>query len=182
MALYQLRRRRRVILCDLAGQEALAAGAVVIDEPRNLLDHVAAHGARGRFRVCWRGFIDGVEAGFDLACRVAWAAEDLAMLWDEADMLAPNQRLGRFANNIANMQRHRRIDLYWTSRRPAMVPRLLTANADRMCVFRQTEPADLDYLRKRIGQAAEQLPRLANFHALDWRDGQGATVRRSYFD
>ena len=154
----------------------------MLDDPRDLLDHVAAHGARGNFRVCWRGFVDGVETGFEWACRVAWAAEDLAMLWDEADMLAPNQRLGRAAANIANMQRHRRLDLYWTSRRPAMVPRLLTSNADRLCVFRQAEPADLVYLKKRIGQAADQLPGLPDFHALDWRDGAGATVRRSFFD
>lgn len=173
LALHHLAKVKRLIIVDPTGQEQLA-GAVdhVAMEKMELVDKVC----RKTFRVVWRApaLTDSPEAmvaAVEYANRVAAAAEDCYLLWDEVDMYTPFNRLAPLAYKLVNAGRHRRVRLYWTSRRPARVARDLTANANRLAIFRTSEPGDLDWARKIDRDMAKALPELDRYEAVDWRDG-----------
>jgi hypothetical protein len=181
LALYHFRNHKRVLFHDLKGHNLPEHGAEIIDDGGQLLERLLAAGDAAPFRICWRGFSTmGPDEAFAWANECAWALGNLAVVWDEVDILTKGHLKGR-AEYIANMNRGRDIALAFTARRPAMVPRTLTANADRLCAFRTNEPRDLAYLVDFIGADGHLAGDLGDFRALDWRDGKGAKVKKSYF-
>lgn len=181
LALHHIRTHKRVILYDLKGHSLPEAGAEVIDCEGRLFDRLRAAGDSQPFRICWRGFLTmGPEDGFAWANECAWALGNLTILWDEVDLLTKGHLRGK-AEYIANMQTGKDIALAFTARRPAHVPRSLTANADRLCAFRTNEDRDVAYLAEFMETQKSNFRALADRHALDWHDGQGAAVKKSYF-
>ena len=169
------------MIFDSNAEPENAAGAFVVTGQAELIDLVA--GSKGPIKICWRGFEHQGREAFDWGCRVAWAAGNLLVVWEEVDRwLGPAAgRRDSAAAKIINAGRHRDLGVWGAARRPAAVPRDLTANANRICAFRSFEPRDLAYLREFVGQAADQLPDLAPYTALDWQAGAGAGVKMSPF-
>lgn len=162
---------RRVLWCDPNGElEAKRLkGAVMCSDRAYLLDLMAA---RGPMRIIWRGAITGGEDAFDFANRAAWASEDWCVVWDEVDRFTTASRMPTYARKLVDSGRHRGLRVWGIARRPASVPRRLSANVQRMLIYRTTEPADLRFYRHIVGDAVKQIPRIPNYHAMDWRDTQ----------
>jgi len=169
----------RVIVCDPNGEAAHASGADLVETKADLVDQARRPGA---VRLCWRGFqsIPADEA-FAWVNRVAWAAGNMLVVWDEADLFMTAQRLPEDAYRLWNMGRHRRCRVFACSRRPARVSRDCTANLTRAAVFKTQEPADLRFLASFMEpSAAQEVAKLARFHAVDWNQ-EGWGVKKSPF-
>ena len=164
----------RVVIFDAAAEDDYARGAVLVEDRDRLIDLLIA----GERRLCWRGLFGGA---FEAVNEIAWAAGDLTLVWEEVDQFGDAGRLPPWAFKIANQGRHRDIRVIACSRRPARVSRDLTANASRIVAFGTTEPRDLAYLRDYMGEAAEKLRGVPEYHALDWTEAAGAAVRKSPF-
>lgn len=177
LALAWTRARPRVLIFDPNGEAAHAAGAVVVDDPARLVQLVRD---MGRFRICWRGFATMGGEAFEWGNRVALAAEHLTLFWDEVDRFTGSHPPPA-AELVINAGRHRNLAVIACSRRPARVPRDLTANASRIVAFGSQEPSDLDYLRTFMGsEASAAVPGLAAFHAVDWTEAAWS-VKKSPF-
>lgn len=133
--------------------------------------------AGDHFRVSWAGLEDD---DFEFINEVAWCARRVTLVWEEADIWIGPTRLPTFARRIINQGRHRDIRVIACARRPAQLARDVTANASRICAFRTQEPRDVQYLRDFIGPAADQLPNLPTYTAVDWTPN-GAKTRKSPF-
>lgn len=180
---HQVERHKRVLVFDPKAEPDYARGFDVIDDPALLVDAFRAVG-RGPIRVAWRGVASMGRDAFEHANRVAWAAENLTVVWEEVDVWVQTGRLPDWAFKIANEGRHRDIRVLACARRPARVSRDLTANASRIVVFHVTEPRDLEYLREYMGEDARKSADLdpSRFEALDWREGRGVVgVKKSPF-
>lgn len=164
------RSRGRVLIYDPNGEDLYAKGATVIETAGALVDaYRAEHPPR---RIAWRGLATMGRDAFEWCNEVAWAAENLTLVWEEVDGVSDAGKLPDRAFKLVNQGRHRRIRLIACSRRPARVSRDLTANASRLVVFRTREPRDLKYLGEFVDEtAAMALPDLADYHAVDWREG-----------
>jgi hypothetical protein len=183
LARHQIGDAPRVLICDPNGETSWAEGADVIDERADL----ARAAMTPRWRICWRGMIGAkspaeTREAWDWANRVALAAGDCLIVWDETDILCAGGALPQAAYRIVNAGRHSGVRLYACARRPYRLPRDLSANAARLIVFRSTEPRDLAYLREVIGEeAAARLPHLAPYHALDWTETGTVKEKKSPF-
>ncbi len=166
--------RRRVLVHQLVPQSILSARAIPVDAPGDLVRRLRAADGR-KVRLAWNGYahMDRAEA-FEIANAAAWAAENITVVWDEIDLLA-GRELPRWASMIVNAGRHRGISILYTARRPARVPRDLTANADRIVAFGTREPNDVAYLREFMGQAAEGLGDLPEYRAVTWPEKKSAS-------
>ncbi|MGE5503314.1 MAG: hypothetical protein ACM31L_02720 [Actinomycetota bacterium] len=176
----------QVIICDPNGEPAHAANALVVD---NQLELVSLLQLGQPVRIAWRGFDTmGEEAGLEWACRCAWAAGDTLVVWDETDLFSPFIRNTSSAYRLWNAGRHRGCRVFSIARSPFAIPRTLTRNMTRACVFGTQEPADLQYLagsRTRPGmigaEAAGALPTLAKYHCVDWHRGGAWAVKKAPF-
>jgi ABC-type cobalamin/Fe3+-siderophores transport system ATPase subunit len=75
--------------------------------------------------------------------------QKVTLVIDEVDMFcnAYTQNTA-YIYKLVNFARHKEINIFTTSRRPANVSRSLTANSDVFYFARINEPADLDYANK----------------------------------
>lgn len=169
----------RVVVFDPNAEPAYAAGrAAVVEDQAELVRLLL--GGFDPIRIAWRGLDEDAFEQFNEAC---WAAGDLTMVWEEVDSWWRPGQVKPFGFRIINQGRHRNIRLIACARRPARVPRDLTANASRITAFHTTEPADLAYLRDYMGAEAGRAGTLdfARHEALDWSPQLGAKVRKSPF-
>lgn len=143
-------------------------GAVLCSDRAYLLDLMAAPGT---MRIIWRGVVTGGGEAFEFANRAAWASEDWCVVWDEVDRFTSASVMPPYARQIVDAGRHRRLRLFAISRRPASIPRRLSANTQRIAIYRTTEPADLRWYQRLIGDAAKRIPGIPQYHAMDWREG-----------
>lgn len=179
LARHQTAKAKRLIIFDPNGEDAHLAGAELAESKTDL---VGLASVTGNFRICWRGFFRyGDEDAFEFANRVAWAAGDVTVLWDEADQFMTASRMPRHAKRLINMGRHQRCRTLALARRPQDLARGLTANAQRVICFEMQEPLDVAAIGRRIGPSnAAKLPTLGPRRALDWTEG-GAVIRKSPF-
>lgn len=84
------------------------------------------------------------------------------VLLDEVDRWGRDQRL----LDLVNYCRPWGVSVAWTARRPARVPRDITALADYLVLFRVTEPRDLAYIREYSEEAYRAAPSLQPFHPI----------------
>jgi hypothetical protein len=179
LALRDLVGARRLLVHDLKSDDAMTDGMERIACPHELVDRLIAAGDAKPFRVAWRGFTDmGDQEAFEHANRAAWLLGNLAVLWDDADTLLDSQPLRHHARKIAKMGRGRAIDLFYTAQRPALVPRDLTNNADRIVTFRMQDDRDIARLAWRLEVPGTRIRDLPDFAYIDWRDGQPALVKK----
>lgn len=188
LARSQLATFPRFIIFDPNAEPANVKLGRPVHDFRELVDLlIKAKG--GPVRITWRGMIGAANPPeeYDRANAAALAAENLAVLWDEVDQYAVEDRvlkLRPFARQVINTGRHRGLKVLACSRRPAMVPRDLTANAQRIIVFHTHEPRDLLYFRQLMGrQVSDQLKGLreAERECLEWTEA-GAVLRKSPFE
>lgn len=184
IAKHQTDARNRVLIHDPNKEDAWAEGATVCETRAGL---VSALTAKGPMRLCWRGAYgarsreEAIEA-FEVANECAIAAENLTVVWDEIDRFtAPAAPLPPHCYRMVNSSRHLKIRLFIMARRPARVNRDLTSYANRMIVFRTTEPADVKYFRERSADLAAAVKGLADYHAADWTVKGGVIVKKSPF-
>lgn len=168
---------KRVLIFDPNGEDDWAAGAVVTEDRAELVELVSRP---GKIRICWRGVMTGGEDAFEWGNRCAWAGEDFHVVWDEVDRFTNPTKLQPIADNLIQAGRHRGLHIIACSRRPYRMNRTLTALATRMAIFRSTEPRDLRYFADYVGDAANQISTLRDYHALDWCE-TGTAVKKSPF-
>lgn len=181
LALFQVKRFKRVIWYDPNGERdgKDLPGAVLCSDPRMLLDLARAPGP---MRIIWRGVVAGGEDAFEWANRVAWAAEDFVLVWDECDRYMNAGKAPPAALQIIDAGRHRKLRVFACARRPYRVNRSLSGVAWRIMSAMTTEPRDIRYLGDVIGSAADRLSTLAPYTFLDWQEGrEGAEVKKSPF-
>lgn len=81
------------------------------------------------------------------------------ILFDEVDRWGHDPRVV----DVMNYCRPWGVSVAWTARRPARVPRDLTALADYFILYRVTEPRDLAYIREYSEDAARIAPSIQPF-------------------
>lgn len=73
------------------------------------------------------------------------------------------------------------IDILITAHQPKDLPTAIRAIADRWCIFRITQPTDLDAIREKCGDdVAKQVAQLAPHQFIEWNDATGTA--RAYRD
>jgi hypothetical protein len=172
LARHWLANERRVIVFDPKIEPDAARGRHIAQTQSELVELARAKS----FAICWRGFgLDPLE-GFEFGNRVAMAAGNCWVHWEEVDLFSPRGALPPYGRALVNSGRHDGVRLIACARRPLRVSRDLTASATRIVCFQTTEPRDVRYLEEFIGEAAKQVRTLAQWHALDWREREGARV------
>lgn len=167
--------QRRVLIHDTAEEAEIAnLATAVIDDYHQLLARLIEGGP---FVIAWRGFSHYGTAALEMANRAAWAAEDMQIVWEEFDVYGDGSgsAMPPMAFKIIHVGRHRGLRTITTTRAPALVPKKLTRNVQRIAVFKTDEPNDVRYLAEKIGGAnAERIAGLEEYHYLDWHDTQAA--------
>ncbi len=184
LARHQIKAEPRVIIFDPVEEPENAKGAIIVETAGALVRVLAAGARRKRLRICWRGFgINGHGAeAFELGNRIAYAAEDLTVYWEEVDQFTDAGRPPQWCYEIVNRGRHRGLKYFAASRRPARVPRDITANATRIMAFATQEPTDLRYMRELMGpEAAAIVPTLGRYECVDFAVGSGFERKKSPF-
>ena len=178
LARHMLSRHRRVIALDPKFEPDNARGRHIAATPAELIELCRA----SSFNVCYRGFADDPETAFEWCNRVALAAGNCWLHWEEIDLFVRvNGRLPPFAYQVVNQGRHDGVRVIACARRPVRVSRDFTASATRIVAFQTAEPRDVRYLEEYIGQDALQVRDLPQWHALDWQERAGARVRAAPF-
>jgi hypothetical protein len=165
------------ILYDINEQEKLARNAVICATRLELVDALEKKARR----ICWRGFssMEPVEA-FEWANRCARVFGGRVLLWDEVDLYMPVYPVPLHANWIINAGRHRDLTVKATARRPANMPRNLTAAATGVWSYRITGRRDLSYLADEwFDLEAKSLPEMPRGTCLHWTEA-GIAQKKIY--
>lgn len=96
------------------------------------------------FRITYNPFDDHQKEFFQMSLHFF----DVLLIIEEADLYCSPSSIDESLDRLIRYGRHRKIDLCFVSRRPAEVHRNVTAQADEIISFRQTEPRDLEYFKK----------------------------------
>jgi hypothetical protein len=72
----------------------------------------------------------------DLLVAIAWCRPGALVVFEEVQNLCPAGTAPRWLRKAIATARHRAVSLVFTSQRPALVPKDVIANADRLVVFR----------------------------------------------
>lgn len=124
------------------------------------------------FRLAFVPISEDLNFAFSYFCRIAWALGDLTMVIDEVDIVTSPVSVPEEFSKIIRYGRHRSISVIAASRRAAEVPRILTSQADEIVSFNQSEPNDVDYLKKYVGaDLAQQVYRLPKYSFVRWTPG-----------
>lgn len=170
----------RVLIYDPNQEPENAQNATVICMTAR--DLIEAARIKGKCRIVWRGFatMNAAEA-FEVANRVAWAAGDFTVIWDEVDTMTKGKMLlPDTAYQMIHTGRHRGLKVWACSRRPARVNIDIRSQSARICTSVMHEPADLKALEERMGIIAKEAVTLPAYHFIDWTEA-GGKVKKSPF-
>lgn len=124
------------------------------------------------FRIAYQPMHEDMNEAFSYFMRAVWATEDCVAVVDEVDAISTPLSVPDPLRRCINYGRHQRIDLICAARRAAEVPRSLTAQADEIVSFNQSEPIDQQYLKRYVSQtfadAARNLPRYRFVSFVPW--------------
>jgi hypothetical protein len=111
-------------------------------------------------------------------CDLVYLCGNMAFIVEELDLTA-----GTYDNDIEFLSlikrgRHRNVEIIGVSQRPFGINRNITSQAKEIYSFCQKEPRDIDYLRYYLGESAELIRHLKNFHFYYWeyRNAQGYKI------
>jgi hypothetical protein len=96
------------------------------------------------------------------------------LVLEEADRLPDPSYCPEYQEIIVR-GRHTSTSIVAASIYPALMPKMLRSQASRIIVFRQHEPADIDWLRRVMGEDASRLPNLGDHEFFDWTPGLAPT-------
>lgn len=100
------------------------------------------------------------EWDYFCAIEVAYEAGDLLLVIEEVTVFANDKSIDKTFDRIIRFGRHRNISMIGATQRCANIPRLLTSQMDGIISFRQTEPRDLEYMSKVVGEDAKKISQL----------------------
>lgn len=170
LARARIRESERVVIYDTLEEYP---APVIISNPRELLEYLQG---RQKFKVAYRPFRPEKEFGW--VCRVLFNIGNLLFVAEEVDQYSSAHGADVWFNNLLRRGRHRQVEMICISRRPAEIPRDLTANVYRMVAFRTSEPRDVDYFRRVMGDMAHALRNLPELTGIEWRDtGEMRVIR-----
>ncbi len=177
-------KNRPIVICDPNREDGYAEGSLIVEGPPR---GVAAALMAGHKRLCWWGNDEWLAPArlpdaLDALAAIVLACERACLVAEEVDEFCRGGQLPPAFYQLIKRGRHRDCRVISCSQRPALVPRLVTANASRIVAFHTTEPNDLDYFRRLAAglPAAISALKTANYEAVDWTDGE-ITVKKSPF-
>jgi hypothetical protein len=150
---------KRVVVLDSLGFEYPYKAADSIGE---FADNLKANVEQESFYLTYNP-LDNREEEFFKFCLVLTSC---LIVVEETDLFCTTSQIDPSLDRLIRYGRHRKLDLVFLSRRPAEVHRNVTAQADVIVSFKQTEPRDLEYFRK-ITDDFESLR-----HLKKWKYGQ----------
>lgn len=100
------------------------------------------------------------QEDFRLALEAVYLKGDLLLVVEEVSYFANERSIDASFDSIVRFGRHRKVDLIGITQRCANVPRLLTSQMDIIISYKQTEPRDLEYLYRVVGDEAYDLNEL----------------------
>ena len=102
----------------------------------------------------------------------AWRHKRIVVLIEEADLYANPHSIPRAFKNLVARGRHRKIGMILITRRIASMHKYPCSQAKHFFIFRTILPNDIKYLKEFIGDKAEELPNLPDYHFLYWSHGK----------
>ena len=169
-----VRQNERVILLDPLGEHSVC-GVVPASLP-GLLAYWARTW-RGKFRIV----VQPHELDPDLtpgeALRrygqlIRASAYNCLIAVDEVGHLGDAWHTDPAVEWLAHYGRHHGVSLVWVARRPAEVPTVLRSQADALYVFRVADHHDLNQIRERCGDQADEFVDLPDYTCAVWRPGE----------
>lgn len=120
---------------------------------------------------------------FALVCDWARVAGDLTLIIDEADRFLIQSRIPEEFLDLAARSRHygvyEGVSLVVLGQNPMQIPIDVRRMSTEMIIFNTAEPADVDWLRKQIGDEwAARCPTLAPEWYLEWKKGVGCSLKK----
>jgi len=97
---------------------------------------------------------------------LCWEIPDTFIIIEEAGLYSSPSQLPMPVANLVLRGRHKAISTLWTSQRPASLNRAITSQADVIIAFRQHEERDVHYLKSVLGDKAEELRDLPDYHIM----------------
>jgi len=116
-----------------------------------------------RYKLSLQGF--DIEEGLTIL-ELCWEIPDSFIVIEEAGLYSSPSQLPSPVANLVLRGRHREISTLWTSQRPASLNRAITSQADVIIAFRQHEERDVHSLKSVLGDKAEELRNLPDYHIM----------------
>jgi DNA helicase HerA-like ATPase len=102
---------------------------------------------------------------FDLFCKEVWRMGNIFLGVDEADMVLPSkQKIEGYPYKIIHLGRHRNIGGIFITRRLANLSKDVFGLSDHIFIFRHFSPNDILYLKEFIGDKADKVRELKDWH------------------
>jgi len=161
-----LQSRDRVLIAD-ADQRGYSA--VHLDTFEDLVNYCERHTERKSFfRVSYTPY----EFEFPLFLDLGRIVSPVHLVLEEADRFPDPSECFEYQEIIVR-GRHTSTSLVAVSLYPVLLPKMLRSQATRIIAFRQHEPADIDWLRRVMGDDAHRLSNLGDHEFFDWTPGCG---------
>jgi hypothetical protein len=145
---------------------------VITENPRQLAEAMK----QSEFRIVYHPSIPEVRDGefhfpfFDKFVEICFRRGNCTMVIDEAHLLCDARNCPPYLLMSLIDGRRRNLNIVYVSHRFATVSRMLTANTDEFWLYKITESADLDEIRKRCG--AEAMEKVKALRRLEKRGGE----------
>lgn len=148
------------------------ADEVITENPRQLAESMK----QPQFRIIYHPSIPEVKDGdfvfpfFDRFVEICFRRGNCTMVIDEAHLLCDARNCPPYLLMALIDGRRRNLNILYVSHRFSTVSRMLTANTDELWLYKITESADLDEIRKRCG--AETMEKVRNLRRLERKGGE----------
>lgn len=138
-------------------------------------DYMTAR-AEGLFRVRFCATPDE----FDLVCEWCRVAGDLCLIVDESDRYLVQGKIPDSFMDLVARGRHygeyQGVSMVVIAQNPMQIPIDVRRQSTEICCFNTAEPADVDWLRKMIGDEwGQKAPMLSKGRYIRWVKGVGST-------
>lgn len=115
---------------------------------------------------------EGVEE-FSKFCASIWKRGNMIIVIDECEEFLQERRpLPPYAAQIVRRGRHRGIGVIAITRRPAELSKTVISLSNYVILYRFFLPNDIKYLSEFIGNTAEKLPTLPDYHFMVYSRGK----------
>jgi len=108
-------------------------------------------------------FRNAREDMFNLLCEYVYERGNVTFAIEEVDCFTSANYCPAFLSYIIRYGRHKNINLIGITRRPADIPRLLTSQANKLYLFKISEPRDIEYLQKYSRDSLNDMGRLKEY-------------------
>lgn len=154
----------RVLIADADQRGYPAVHFKTFDE---LSEYIGKHTAPKSF---FRASYTPYEYEFPVFLDLGRIVSPVHLVLEEADRLPDPGECFEYQEIIVR-GRHTGTSLVAVSLYPYLMPKMLRSQATRIISFRQHEPADIDWLRRVMGDDANRLSNLGDHEFFDWTPG-----------